>query len=675
MRLRTKASLQRRIAGLLLAFALLVVIALGTISWTRATQQRDTLLLSLAERQPLLIEQMMDNALELEDQVDYQRHLAGLNEAAGTFEQTLWALSNGGSAPYLSGQTVEVPAAGSPDAQARLHGVHHTWDVFRSYLNVLMATKPGHADFSAALQSMQGLVPELTQESQAVARHYQAAATLNSSRLGLIQAAVFAGALGLLGAGYLVSQKTILSPLRSLRAVTERISRGDLNTPVQITGPREIEAIALSLDTMRLQLRTSQEELSRRSQRLERSSPSQRQLEWEAANEFSQNLLGDLDLAELLSSVAERARALTWSEAAILCLLDAQGGSMSPVAASEAVSVQPNPPKSAGPDLVARLFASGENAPIKISCADCRFFKAHPEGLCLASPLRAGEQTVGALCVSRSGPGPYTDDEMRALSLLANSTAIAIANACLVEASRSLAQRTAGLAERERLAADLHDDLAQTLGFLNLKAERLGSLLDEQPESDAVQELASMQSALKAAFDEVRAMLIRLRQPSSSSGETWGESALAWAGQPAPTRETPAEWSLAAELAAFVAQLRQTYALPIELDVSQAEASALPAPVQKQALHIVREALTNACRHAQARHVWVCMERLAECDEVSFTVRDDGLGFEPDRIRGDDHLGLTIMQARAERSGGHMVVESAPGRGTRVQVHFPLHAN
>jgi signal transduction histidine kinase len=57
--------------------------------------------------------------------------------------------------------------------------------------------------------------------------------------------------------------------------------------------------------------------------------------------------------------------------------------------------------------------------------------------------------------------------------------------------------------------------------------------------------------------------------------------------------------------------------------------------------------------------------------ETRFTVADDGCGFDPASSVGDSHLGLTIMRARAERSGGRLVIDSTPGVGTRISIYFP----
>jgi signal transduction histidine kinase len=85
----------------------------------------------------------------------------------------------------------------------------------------------------------------------------------------------------------------------------------------------------------------------------------------------------------------------------------------------------------------------------------------------------------------------------------------------------------------------------------------------------------------------------------------------------------------------------------------------LPRVTQTQAYHIVREALINARRHAQAQQVQITVERYNGL--AQFTIVDDGCGFNLNEIDGQPHLGLSIMPTRAERCGGLLEVNSAPG--------------
>ena len=96
----------------------------------------------------------------------------------------------------------------------------------------------------------------------------------------------------------------------------------------------------------------------------------------------------------------------------------------------------------------------------------------------------------------------------------------------------------------------------------------------------------------------------------------------------------------------------------------------LMAVAQKQALHIVREALTNIRRHAQAAHVQLTVRQNQET--ITLEIADDGVGFYPAQANSQNHLGLTIMRTRAERCQGQLTLHSSPGQGTRISATFPM---
>jgi signal transduction histidine kinase len=95
----------------------------------------------------------------------------------------------------------------------------------------------------------------------------------------------------------------------------------------------------------------------------------------------------------------------------------------------------------------------------------------------------------------------------------------------------------------------------------------------------------------------------------------------------------------------------------------------------EQVLHVVREALANADRHAQAQQIIITLER--QNGRVTISVRDDGVGFDlkSPPADGRDHFGLSIMRARAARIDGRLEVDSAPGQGTRVTLSWSLESS
>jgi two-component system sensor histidine kinase DegS len=107
----------------------------------------------------------------------------------------------------------------------------------------------------------------------------------------------------------------------------------------------------------------------------------------------------------------------------------------------------------------------------------------------------------------------------------------------------------------------------------------------------------------------------------------------------------------------------------VELHVS-GDARRLPPPVEDASFRIIQEALNNVVKHAGSERADVLLEFAAECLCVS--VVDAGVGFDPSTPRQTGTFGMSSMRERAERVGGMLRIDSAPGRGTRVIAELPL---
>jgi two-component system nitrate/nitrite sensor histidine kinase NarX len=120
----------------------------------------------------------------------------------------------------------------------------------------------------------------------------------------------------------------------------------------------------------------------------------------------------------------------------------------------------------------------------------------------------------------------------------------------------------------------------------------------------------------------------------------------------------------------LLARLEHQTGMRTELRVSGA-AMPLAPDDQLQVMHILQEAVSNVRKHAHATRVEV---ELARGPDYAFTVRDDGRGFDPERVQdgADAHVGLRIMRERAGRIGGTVGVRSQPGEGTEVVLHVPF---
>lgn len=455
-------------------------------------------------------------------------------------------------------------------------------------------------------------------------------------RLYVVQGLLVLAALFVLWRGYRVARRHVVEPLEALSALAQQMAAGDFTHAIPEFHDEKLGRFASAMEGLRV------EAVANRAQLEEQVSRRTRELE--AAFELSQEINAQLELDRLLESVAVRARTLMHGSAAALCLVDEEEAALRLAAGSGEGEANPNLRQPITAGLPNQVIGQGQMVVSETACANCGFLRGLKSGPYVATPLRAGDASLGALCVARSSWANFEPEERAAFSLLANAAAGAIVNARLAEERRAQARQAAIQGERERLTEELHDHLAQTLSFLNLKCDKMEALIAAGATEEAECELAQIRGATMRAYGQVRAALTGLQSPSLEAD------------------------SFVAQLAACVEEVRIATGLDVELSMGDVNALALPAVAQRQALHIVREALLNAWRHADASRVTVHVERAD--GEAVVKVEDDGRGFDPLAVDRSAHLGLVIMRERAERTGGTLSVESAPGAGTCIAARF-----
>jgi signal transduction histidine kinase len=214
-------------------------------------------------------------------------------------------------------------------------------------------------------------------------------------------------------------------------------------------------------------------------------------------------------------------------------------------------------------------------------------------------------------------------------------------------AELAAAERQAGtLAERQRLARDLHDTLTQGFASVVLLLEAAEeSLVTGRPVDRHIEQ------ALRSARDN----LAESRR-------------VVWALRPRPLAEQP----LPQALGELTGRLGEETGLQAETVVT-GTARPLPAQVEEALLRIGQEALSNVRKHAAASRVTVTLSYLD--DAVTLDVHDDGVGFDQAaRVAAAGGLGLAAMGERVGALGGSMMIETAPGDGTTIAVEVPASA-
>ncbi|WP_328428679.1 GAF domain-containing sensor histidine kinase [Streptomyces sp. NBC_00443] len=263
----------------------------------------------------------------------------------------------------------------------------------------------------------------------------------------------------------------------------------------------------------------------------------------------------------------------------------------------------------------------------------------------LGLPIRDGDEVIGALflanknCPKPEGSCGFTEEDEDLLGILAQHAAIALTNARLYERSRELTIEE----ERSRLAHELHDAVSQKLFSLRLTAQAAAALIDRDP-SRAKGELHQVAALAAEAADELRAAVVELR--------------------PAALDED----GLVATLRTQIQVLDRAHSARVTF--AGRGVKALPSAQEEAVLRVAQEALHNALRHSGGEHVDVTLDRRAGGAVLRIT--DDGGGFDPKAIRrAGRHLGLVSMRDRASGVGGTLTVESAPGKGTVIEMEVP----
>jgi len=253
----------------------------------------------------------------------------------------------------------------------------------------------------------------------------------------------------------------------------------------------------------------------------------------------------------------------------------------------------------------------------------------------IVMPLRADDTVVGAIAVARSAQQPpFGDDYLDLVSDFAQHAAIALALASGREHARELAI----LADRERIAHDLHDHVIQKLFAAGLA---LQSTIARARSPEITDRLTGTLDDLQGTIDDIRSTIFKLQNPVTESV------------------------SFRHRVQNRTTELTENSDIATTLDIS-GDLSAVPGALADHAEAVISEAISNAVRHARASHLTVCVRA---DNQLVVEVIDDGCGIPRDNQR---HSGLANMERRAAEVGGDCSVTAAPGGGTRVYWAAPL---
>jgi two-component system, NarL family, nitrate/nitrite sensor histidine kinase NarX len=252
----------------------------------------------------------------------------------------------------------------------------------------------------------------------------------------------------------------------------------------------------------------------------------------------------------------------------------------------------------------------------------------------VAMPIRLHDRTMGELNLFYNAQVEPSQPERSLLEALTAHLAAAMENLRL----DGLAKEAAVSQERNLLARELHDSIAQSLAFLKIQVQLMRDALAGGDMPRVQSALGEIDTGVRESYGDVRELLVHFRTRTNAE-------------QIEPALQTT--------LRKFEHQSGIKTTLRM-----QGQGLPLPPDVQIQVLHIVQEALSNVRKHSRATQVWL---EVLQQPLWRFEVRDNGIGFDADDpARGETHVGLRIMAERAERIGAALELVSTPGHGTSV---------
>lgn len=492
------------------------------------------------------------------------------------------------------------------------------------------------ADFHPVLEQFVDLVDTLVNLVES--NNTRVATLLNVFQIGLASLA-FIGTILLISLFSLI----VVRPITRLQEGIQRMGKGDFDVRLPITSRDEFGELANGFNQMAAQL---QEIYATLEQRIEEKTHS-----IEIKN---RELTALYDVAVLLNSstaaeplcgiVLDKLSTLIGTRDGVVRLVDPTGKQLKLVATrgvSKSFIAEENC-LAVDACLCGDVMLGGVmvNSDLSISATPALLNACKQDGFqtVMAVPIRSKQQVLGMLNLFFKEPRIFSLSEIRLLKSVGQHLGIAIENQRLVAREKEMAVSE----ERNLLAQELHDSIAQSLAYLNIQVQLLHEDLQQGRSAEALQGLEQIREGVQESYDNVRELLVHFRIRIDNAD---------------------LETALRSTLEKFEGQtgIRVTF-------FRRGTVPELPPEHVLQVMHIVQESLSNIRKHAKANRVDV---ELVSNEECILLIRDDGSGFDLARDAGDAHVGLSIMRERAHRIGAKLAMESTHGQGMQVSLVLP----
>jgi two-component system nitrate/nitrite sensor histidine kinase NarX len=445
-----------------------------------------------------------------------------------------------------------------------------------------------------------------------------------------------------------VGVRRITHPVVELTEAAEAVAGGDFDQTIEVHTGDELESLAHQFNLMAEELAASYAHLEQR--------VADRTRELATLNTIASVVSRSLELEQVLQTALEATLDAMAMEAGAAFRLEEEAGALHLVASmglsdifvrrvsvlhvagaravlsSDSVAAQ----ALRRAEVVVRSVAAYSDGPLK------RWLQEEGLEAVVGIPLIAKDAVVGVLNLATREPRPLTSEACEMLSAIGRQVGVAVENARLY----GHAEMVAAMAERNRLARELHDAVSQTLFTASLIAEVIPELWKTQP-AEAERQLQTVRRLTRGAQAEMRSLLMELRP-----------SAL-----------------VEAELETLLGQLSRAVAgrANVEVDLDLAPMPWVTPDVKVALYRIAQEALNNVVKHANASRATISLHSVETGVQrvVNLAICDNGCGFDV-ATAPRDHFGLGTMRERAEGIGATLSIETAPGQGTCIVVAWTV---
>ncbi|MFW5446885.1 MAG: histidine kinase [Methylophagaceae bacterium] len=254
-------------------------------------------------------------------------------------------------------------------------------------------------------------------------------------------------------------------------------------------------------------------------------------------------------------------------------------------------------------------------------------------------PVKARQKVIGVFNLFFHQPRVLPRSEVKLLETVCQHLGSAIENQLFVDREKEMAISE----ERNLLAQELHDSIAQSLAFLNIQAQLLQDGLRKGQAEQVDKTLSQIREGIQESYDDVRELLVHFRTR---------------------IEHDDIDVAIRDALEKFEGQTGISTHYKFE-----GNALTLQPEIILQFLHIVHECLSNIRKHSKASNVDVHLSHGNKCQLI---IHDDGVGFDSTKDAGETHVGLRIMKERTHRISGDLTIESSPDNGTTICLTLPL---